>query len=187
VKVPGADGHVDRTLGRRCAFDAVRRRYSVTGEDFMTLEQLLSRSYGKESLTFWRGRPRGLTAEDVRSYLDAGGDVNARLETGDTLLHNAASNLQIEIVRLLLARGANVNVRGAHSNTALHYAVDMDCNTQSRRDYSRATALPLSQLLIDAGADETIRNDDNETPRDVAVAYGNVETKLYDAMSRSVT
>ena len=150
----------------------------------MTLEKLLSRAYGKESSSFWRGGPRGLTIEDVRRYLDAGGDVNGRFESGDTLLQNAASNLQTEIVKLLVARGADVNAKGSHGYTALHDAVDMECNTQSREDYSRASELPLTQILIDAGADETLRDDDNETARDIAVAYGEAETALYDSLPR---
>ncbi|HEV2294709.1 MAG TPA: ankyrin repeat domain-containing protein [Tepidisphaeraceae bacterium] len=150
----------------------------------MTLERLLSRSYGKESTSFWRGGPRGLTLEDVRRYLDQGGDVNGRFESGDTLLHNAASNLQMDIVRLLVARGADVNAKGAHGYSALHHAVDMECNTQSREDYSRATELPLTQVLIEAGADETLRDDDNETARDYVVAYGEPETRLYDSLPR---
>ncbi|MEO6434440.1 MAG: ankyrin repeat domain-containing protein [Tepidisphaeraceae bacterium] len=150
----------------------------------MTLERLLSRSYGKESSTFWRGGPRGLTLEDVRRYLDEGGDVNGRFESGDTLLHNATSNLQIEIVRLLVARGADVNAKGYHGYTPLHRAVDMDCNTQNREDYSCASELPLTKILIDAGADETVRDDDNETARDIAVAYGEAETGLYDSLPR---
>ena len=153
----------------------------------MTLERLLSRSYGKESSTFWRGGPRGLTLEDVQRYLDEGGDPNGRLESGDTLLHNAASNLDIEIVRLLIARGADVNAVGAHGYTPLHHAVDMECNTQSRKDYRRASALPLTQVLIAAGADETLRDNDNETSRDIAVAYGNSETLLYDSLPRRQT
>src|SRR5688572_10133179 len=117
----------------------------------MTLERLLSRSYGKESSSFWGGGPRGLTLEDVRRYLDEGGDVNGRFDSGDTLLINAASNLQMDIVRLLVARGADVNAKGSCAYTPLHHAVDMECNTQSREDYSRASALPLTQVLIDAG------------------------------------
>jgi hypothetical protein len=150
----------------------------------MTLERLLSRSYGKESSTFWGGGPRGLTLGDVRRYLDEGGDVDGRLESGDTLLINAASNLEVEIVRLLVDRGADVNARGSHGYTALHDAVDMECNTQSRADYGRASELPLTQLLLDAGADETLRDDDNETARDIAVAYGEAEARLYDSLPR---
>ena len=157
---------------------------NMKNEKPMTLERLLSRSYGKESTSFWRGGPRGLTLEDVGRYLDDGGDVNGRFESGDTLLHNAASNLQIDIVRLLVARGADVNAKGSHGYTPLHRAVDMDCNTQSRADYTRTSALPLTQVLIDAGADETLRDDDNETARDIAVAYGEAETGLYDALPR---
>jgi uncharacterized protein len=149
-----------------------------------TLERLLSRSYGKESSKFWGGGPRGLMLEDVRRYLDEGGDVNGRFGSGDTLFHNAASNVEIEIVRLLVARGADVNAKGSHGYTPLHHAVDMECNTQSRVGYSRASELPLTRVLIDAGADETLRDDDDKSARDIAGAYGEAETRLYDSLPR---
>ena len=150
----------------------------------MTLERLKSRSFGKESSGFWRGGPRGLTLEDVQRYLAEGGDVNGRFDSGDTLLLNATDNGQIEIMRLLMSHGADLNAKGYHGYTALHHAVDGDCNTQNRDDYSRATDLPLTKLLIDAGADETVRDNDGQTARDFAVDYGQQEVALYDSLSR---
>jgi len=126
----------------------------------MTFERLMSRSFGKESSTFWSGGPRGLVLEEVQQYLDEGGDINRRTEEGQTLLHIATDNFQVDIMKLLLSRGADINARGYHGYTPLHIAVDNDCCTQSRPDNSRATELPLAKLLIDSGADESLRDDD---------------------------
>jgi len=50
----------------------------------------------------------------VRSYLDAGGDVNSD-ESGETMLTWAASMGQTEIVKLLIARGANPAIQSKGS------------------------------------------------------------------------
>jgi ankyrin repeat protein len=121
--------------------------------------------------------------EDVERYLQAGGDVNRRTQAGHSLLHLAADNGVVDLIRLLIARGADINAKGYHGYTPLHLAVDVDCNTESR-DGRRATALPVTETLIQLGADETIRDDDGETARDVAITYGEGEVVLYDALPR---
>jgi ankyrin repeat protein len=67
-----------------------------------------------------------------------------------------------ECVKVLLARkevALNVDMRGGYYvGTALHWAVEM----------KRA---PISQLLLQAGADPTIRNFYDETPLDIARRY----------------
>ena len=152
----------------------------------MTFERLISRSFGKESSRFWSFSlsPRGLTVEDVQQYLDEGGDTNARTGDQQTLLHIAADNGEIDIVRLLLAHCADINAKGYYGYTPLHMAVDSDIDApiQSGR---AVTDLPVARLLIEAGADESIRADDGKTPRDFAVAYGNKLVALYDAIPRA--
>ena len=145
----------------------------------MTFDQLIKRMT-RSTLT---GGFRGLRVDDVSAYLDAGGDVNARTGDGQTLLHLAADNGEVDVIRLLAARGADVSARGYGGSTPLHLAVDVDCNT-SARDGRRATELPLTALLLALGADESLRNDDDETPRDIAAAYGDGELALYDALTR---
>jgi hypothetical protein len=174
---------------RRGVARFVRRRHtapqmSAKKQQPMTFERLMSRAFGKESSSFRRGGPRGLRMEEVQQYLNDGGDVNRRTEAGQTLLHIAADNSQMDTVRLLVSGGADINAKGYHGYTPLHLAVDMDCNTQSGRDDSRATELPVAKFLIDAGADESVQDDDGETARDIAVAYGKAEADLYDSISR---
>jgi len=149
----------------------------------MTFDKLLSRSFGKESYPFWSNGPRGLDINDVRAYLESGGDVNQRSKSGDTLLHIAAWNGDLEIVQFLLAHGADINSRGNNGYTALHLAVDGDIDgpIQSGR---AVTELPVARLLIEAGADESLRDDGGEIPRDTAVAYGKKPVEFYDAIPR---
>src|SRR2546430_2273934 len=125
---------------------------------------------------------RGLRVEDVRLYLDAGGDINRRdSKMGWSLLHFAAEDRNAEVARLLVARGADIAATDRSGWTPLHVAVDSDMDT-SGRDGRRATELPTIQAFIELGADETVRASDGSTPRDIAVAYG--EEILYDSLLR---
>jgi len=146
----------------------------------MTFERLMDRAFGGGG-NFWTGGPRGLQLEDVRLYLDEGGDANRRVDSGNTLLHIAADNGDLDVMKLLVSRGAEVNAKGYHGYTPLHLAVDLDCNT-SGRDGRRATELPVTKTLLGLGADPSIRDDDGEIPRDTAVAYGVREAELFDAL-----
>ena len=148
-----------------------------------TFEKLVSRSFGADSSSLGRNGPRGLCLEEVKGYLDAGGDPNRRTDTGQTLLHIAVDNGGVDVIRLLLDCGADVNARGYHGYTALHLAVDSDCDT-SPRNGRRATELPLTRWLLGFGVDELVRDDDGKTARDIAVAYGESEARLYDEIFR---
>src|SRR5262249_24018379 len=114
-------------------------------QEAMTFEKLMRKSFREESL--WRGGPRGLRLKEVQRYLDEGGDPNRRTDSGDTLLHLATSNENIEVIELLLARGADVNARGYRGYTPLSLAVASDCDT-APRDGRHATELPLTGLLL---------------------------------------
>src|SRR5712672_564930 len=122
----------------------------------------------------------GLRVEDVRRYLDAGGDINHRDQKMDwSLLHFAAEDCNSDVIRLLVAHGANLAVADRNGWTPLHLAVDSDMDT-SARGGRRATELPTVQTLIELGADETVRASDGSAPRDIAAAYG--QEVLYDSL-----
>jgi ankyrin repeat protein len=125
---------------------------------------------------------RGLRLDDVRRYLDAGGDICRRdQETGWSLLHFAAEDGNPEVIRFLAARGADRDVADRNGCTPLHLAVDRDMDTSSRGG-RRARELPTIQTLIDVGAEENVRSANGATPRDMAVAYG--QEALYDSLLR---
>jgi ankyrin repeat protein len=60
----------------------------------------------------------------ARLLIDAGADLEAKSDLGQTPLHEAASAGHAEWAALLLARGARVNARDKSYNTPLHYAED---------------------------------------------------------------
>ncbi len=78
--------------------------------------------------------------EQVKKFIAAGADVNARNNRSVTPLHFAATNGHEEIARLLIAEGANVNVNmGDYSWTPLHDAAN--------RGHTK-----LVKLLLEKGA-----------------------------------
>jgi ankyrin repeat protein len=58
----------------------------------------------------------------ARLLIDAGADLEAKNDSGDTPLHLAAGSGNVELAALLLAKGAKVNGRDKYHNTPLHYA-----------------------------------------------------------------
>lgn len=104
--------------------------------------------------------------ETLELLLDAGADVRA-------VARNAEANLAInaaaagpradhrpEIVRLLLERGSPVDGRGSPAgHTPLHEAAFNG-------------DLVLARLLLERGADRSLRTAEGETPLDIAVKHG---------------
>jgi ankyrin repeat protein len=136
----------------------------------------------------------------VIKLLSDGVPVDATNEVNHTALKAAAWNGQFEMIRLLIERGANVRHRNAHGFTALHCAVGSPACDQQRQarcvqlllergaevdaiDNSGGTtlmsaawfgALPSVELLLRAGADATIKDQEGRTARDLAEQRGHV-------------
>ena len=81
----------------------------------------------------------------VQAWVEAGGDVDAQTQGGDTALHLAVWNRNPAQVDWLLALGASSNVCNAKGNTPMHQAL-------------RRTEWELAWALIQAGADWAIKD-----------------------------
>ncbi len=93
----------------------------------------------------------------VTALLDSGVDVNGRIRTGSYALNNAAVENEIEVIKILLERGANPNVQNLQGDTPLI------CATK----YAGGKPATL-KLLIEAGTDSAIKDDDGNTALDYA-------------------
>jgi hypothetical protein len=88
-------------------------------------------------------------ADQVRSLLSEGADVNARDRIGGTPLHTAVQNRNIELIELLLDEGADIDAKNNTGQTPLHLAVNY-----SQQD--------IAELLIEKGADINITTNRRE-------------------------
>ena len=95
------------------------------------------------------------TAADwVRGCLEAGADVNARFDRGETSLHMAVRwPRDTLVIAILVEAGADVNVRDDEGHTPLHVAV---CALRP--------AIETVALLVTAGADVYARDNEGRTP-----------------------
>jgi GNAT superfamily N-acetyltransferase len=85
-------------------------------------------------------------AKQVEQLIKGGYSPNKFDELGKTPLHYAAAGEHFEVVSLLLAHGANVNAH--HEPTISNTPI---------ADVAQTCSLKMAQLLLDAGADPTIR------------------------------
>ena len=97
--------------------------------------------------------------DEVAELLSAHPEAIAmKNEIGNEPLHVACRAKQVAIAGLLLYRGANVNAVGSNGMTPLHYAV-FEGGTVS---------IPIVQILLDHGADSSIRDAGGFSPADLA-------------------
>ncbi|KAL1954580.1 hypothetical protein VTO42DRAFT_915 [Malbranchea cinnamomea] len=93
----------------------------------------------------------------MQLLVDWGADVNAKVTTsGLTTLHVAARQ-GVPFVRLLLENGADPNKLGRYSKSVLHRAAFLEPD--------------VVQLLLDYGADPNIKNNNGQTPLEVAKSF----------------
>lgn len=94
--------------------------------------------------------------ERILKLLDQGGDVNKVDENGNSALHLAAYDNDIDTARLLVDSNADVNIKDAYGYTSLHLAAITD-------SYS------IAKLLINNGGDIHALDDEGLIPIDHAV------------------
>jgi ankyrin repeat protein len=106
------------------------------------------------------------SAASVELLLKRGADPNALDDEGKSAMIYAAGRAYAPVVELLIAAGVEVNRRYAHGLTALMWAAGHDASAGV--DDVEATM----KLLIDRGADLSLKDDRGKTAADIARALG---------------
>jgi len=135
--------------------------------------------------------------EVVRELVGAGADVKKTNDKGLTPLHYAASKSRVDIAKFLIERGADINAKDKANQTPLHRAATTGSTGTiavllkppqgspktrlNTADRIGNTPLHLAMesahaeaaiMLIEAGADRSRENLDNETPEEVTGVGG---------------
>ncbi|MBO9741386.1 ankyrin repeat domain-containing protein [Xanthomonas axonopodis pv. begoniae] len=85
---------------------------------------------------------------------------------GDTPLHIAALQGDVNAVKVFLPHVKNVNVTGGIGNTPLHYAVTRN-------------HLKVAQMLLKNGADINFKNDYDDSPADLMVGKADFDELIF--------
>jgi uncharacterized protein len=105
--------------------------------------------------------------ERLVTLLKSGADIHATDKSGVTALHHAVRFRNPVAVKTLIERGASVNqVCRKSGSTPLHRAVTSTGAPGTAG--KQAEAREIVALLLDAGADPSIRNKRGKTPGDYA-------------------
>ncbi len=139
-----------------------------------------------------------LTKERVSGKLSFASilNVHGQNEHGETPLHIASNQGQIELVASLIERGAELNTSSNLGYTALHYAANRcyeeivrmlinngaNVNSESNFGYTplhytviNGCGIKIAKILIDNGANVNSRNVFGNTPLHCGVALGKIE------------
>ncbi len=129
-------------------------------------------------------------AENIRTLVAAGADVNAVNDAGETPLYLAVQRKEPALVEALLEKGADVSRRYAAGDTVLHILVrrqpplfsvseSQPARMREAHEYwnrsMRERYQATLRALLAAGADPHAANDAGETPLSLAEKSGNAE------------
>lgn len=120
----------------------------IVDADGHTLAGHLFRSYSDRSKDQFEQVLALLAAEDL--------DMQATQQGGDNLLHIAVDKQSRYLVDLAVAQGVDINAKNANGLTPLHYAA------------MKAKDADLLNLLIQRGADTSVKTDFDESVYDLA-------------------
>ena len=103
--------------------------------------------------------------ELLRAVLAGGFRLDTQDFKGHTMVHFAASNAAVSALRTLVELGADIHSKSKEGNTPLHLAAMGDRDADDRKP----EFIECVKLLLNAGADKTVENEDGRTPQGVCL------------------
>ena len=104
------------------------------------------------SLAFQKSLGLKVDFKEVEGLLEKGGDINAKDNLGQTVLHDACREYDLATCEFLIDKGAHVNARDRYGRTPLHIAAAFDNHE-------------IIPMLTDRGADvDAVTEGELQTP-----------------------
>ena len=97
----------------------------------------------------------------LKLLIERGADVNAKNESGDSILTWACRSSMLDLVKILVGHGANVNIRNRDGITPLGEVCDM---SRLRLGHDEDKYLEIAKYLINHGADVNVKGKNGDTP-----------------------
>jgi len=122
--------------------------------------------YGLSALYCAAGSDYGASA--IEALLNHGADINAKYLSGQTAMHQAASQGAIKIIEVLLAHGSKVDAKTDDGITPLYMAINLGAIQKGGRG--------VAEILLKNGANPIAKNSrDRLTPFHEAILRGDIE------------
>ena len=113
----------------------------------------------------------------AKSLLDAGADINSKYGSGVYPIDAAINSDNPKNLKFVINHGADVNIEyGLPLSTALDYSMDGLIQDDRRKPYPET--LEMITILIDHGADLSIKDLNGNRPIDILKAYAPKPKKL---------
>src|SRR3990170_4508478 len=113
----------------------------------------------------------------IKALIELGADVNRPDDSGTTPLVTAAMRDHVPSIKVLVEKGANIEQPGPQGFRPLALAIAENKYESAKALMEAAThnSAPMIGLLMDAGADPALKNQQGQTATDVAEKNGNLE------------
>ena len=159
------------------------RRFLVHGAN-MSAQDWLGNTPFHISVTAWLNGEEDPECCDsiIQLLVEHGVNVNAQNGAGDTPFHTLVAICRWKFsirerceaaIQLLLEHGVNVNAQNKVGDTPLHIVARCDYSVENNAEWR----IQLIRWLIDAGADLSVKNISDETPRTHGILSGKPFTR----------
>jgi ankyrin repeat protein len=119
----------------------------------------------KSEYSLFHSAIRSENIEMVKFLMKKGADIKLKTKGANwSPLHLSVSSLNVELINLLIMNGASVNEPDVRGMTPLHVAA-----FQSQSDVLRAQSNQVWDVLVTAGADPNIRNNNGQLAEQILI------------------